>query len=427
MVHMPHWPKNIVTDPNKKDLSRMLNLLEALDNPHKKLPHTIHVAGTNGKGSSCAMLQYILQQAKYKVCMYTSPHILEFNERIILNGSKIDDMLLFHYLERVRIATEKFDINPTFFESITAAAFLAFSEANSHFLILETGMGGRLDPTNVVLYPILTLITTISYDHTEYLGDTIEKIAYEKAGIIKEKIPCVIGMQFPKAMEVLLEKCEKQNSPAICYEYDFVPEKLKQGFAFYSRLGNTNIKKFNMQGDHQIVNASAVLAACKLINNNFCKIPDQDIKYALEKVQWPGRIQKISLNGLFKDIKKHCWVDAAHNAKGAASLSHWLKEQNFKNITLIFGMTKNRDVYKFISQFQELNIKFYSAPVLSEFDSYSSERLAEIAGREGINVEVQNSLIEALEQAFLDKNNPEIIITGSIFLISDLFKIIRKL
>ena len=208
MVNIPHWPEIPLWQiPRKVDLEVSLQLLDALGNPQNKVPPTIHIAGTKGKGSTLAMFKSIFMQAGYKVHSYTSPHLLEFNERIRLADVPITDSHLYSILERVKDAAEKANLKPSFFEGTTAAAFLAFAESKADILLLETGLGGRLDCTNVITNPILTLITSISHDHMEYLGEDLMQIAFEKAGIIKKNVPCVIGPQADDVYNLLFNKC----------------------------------------------------------------------------------------------------------------------------------------------------------------------------------------------------------------------------
>jgi len=463
MVHMPHWPKKFAMHPEAKDLSRMLAILAELDNPHLKLPPTIHIAGTNGKGSTCAMLRSIYKNMGLKVHMYTSPHLLHFYERIELHGQKIDDDFLFEVLELTRIASEKLDFEPTFFESTTAAAFLAFSKIPADILILETGMGGRLDPTNVIPNPILTIITPISYDHMEYLGEHIRLIAGEKAGIIKPGVPCVISRQDQDVMDILLAKCEELNSPSIAYEYDFIPEKNEEGFYFRSQLAEFQVPHLNLKGDHQIINASSVIAGVLVVaktrvikimsslrkqgsNQHFFEAPlqldscsrrndiEDDASFhndvicaALAKAEWPGRLQEFNISKIVKNAENaSCYLDGAHNISGAAALADWIKEQQFKQPILIVGLTKNRDVSSFLSQFKEVNPIIYGVRVLSEPSSYSSEMLAQKAAEANIEVIPKDSLEEALAAAVAHDNSAKIIVTGSLFLVSDCMKLLAK-
>ncbi|MBP7189774.1 MAG: bifunctional folylpolyglutamate synthase/dihydrofolate synthase, partial [Rickettsiaceae bacterium] len=190
MVYMPHWP-TAPLKPSESGLENVIKLLNALANPHLNLPPTIHIAGTNGKGSTAAYFRAIFESAGYKVHCYTSPHLIDFNERIVLASDMISNDYLFDICERTRIKAEELSIQPKIFEGTTVAAFLAFAEVKADVLILETGMGGRLDPTNVVPAPALTVLTPVSFDHMEYLGPTLPIIAAEKGGIIRPGVPCV--------------------------------------------------------------------------------------------------------------------------------------------------------------------------------------------------------------------------------------------
>jgi dihydrofolate synthase / folylpolyglutamate synthase len=425
MVAMPHWPKYINTG-SRKDLDDIYKVLEKLGNPQNKLPKTIHIAGTNGKGSTCAMLYEILIKSGYKACMYTSPHILEFNERIKINGGNIDDDSLYHYLEKVRAAYEELGIDANFFDATTIAAFLAFSDSDSDFLVLETGIGGRIDATNTILQPICTIITPISYDHMNLLGNDIKQIASEKAGIIKKDVACIVSRQAEEVNNVLFKYAEQQNAPVICYEYDYIVQKNLENFSFFSRFGDITINNFSLKGDHQIINASAVLACSMLLARNYNKISQESIINALSHVDWRGRLQKIKLSKIFKNQDKEIWIDGAHNISGAAALCNWLSEQNFKEISLVVGMTKNRDIPSFLGQFSSLkNIKFYSVSVMSEYSSYSAEKFSEIASNSNFDVRPLGTLVESLEYLLLNKPNSEIIIAGSLYLVSDVMKIIK--
>ncbi len=430
MVQMPHWPKKIIKSDGISDLSRMENLLAQIGSPHLRLPPAIHVAGTNGKGSTCAMLKAIYKEAGYRVHLYTSPHIINFNERIEISGQKIDDEALFDYLERVRIASESINLEPTFFEATTAAAFLAFAENEADLLIIETGLGGRLDPTNVIPNPLLTIITPISYDHMEYLGPDIRLIANEKAGVIKKGVPCVISRQDESVIEILLAKCEEKSSPAIAYEYDYIPEKNEEGFLFRSRLGDLQIGKLSLCGDHQIINASAVLAANFIISKLFSplRLSEEKIANSIIKAEWPGRLQKFDISKIIKKpINALCYLDGAHNVAGAAALADWIKTLELKTRPiLIVGLTKNRDVCSFLSQLKELDSIIYSVRVLSEPSAYSAVAISDKAKESGIEVSPKDSVEEALLEALEVNEDGVIVICGSLFLVSDCLKLARS-
>jgi dihydrofolate synthase/folylpolyglutamate synthase len=439
MVSMPHWPIP-PWGTNKYGLENSRVLLARLGNPHLKLPPVIHIAGTNGKGSTLAFLRSILENAGLRVHVYTSPHLIEFNERIVLASEKIDDGYLFDVHERARVAASAEGISPTFFEGVTAAAFLAFSEVPADILLLETGMGGRLDATNIVPRPLLTIITTISYDHTDHLGNTLEAIAYEKAGIIKLGVPCVISCEVEEVYKVLFAKCEEMRAPITAFGYDFGVELLfpsdersedprssgvardprrpaaEENRSYFKTLGigldDLSLPKPSLRGDHQIMNASTALAAISLIREQF-KITDDNIIQGLQKAKWPGRLQKIN---------ERLWADGAHNPNGGQVLALFCQELE-EPISLIVGFTKNRDPVEFLKYFSHVVTHIFCVQVRSEASSYSASRLAELAAPSGIPLTACDSLAEALELA--SRKEGTAIVTGSLFLVADLLKLLQ--
>ncbi len=427
MVNIPHWPTvPIWKIPGKFDLTNSFRLLGALGNPQNLLPPTIHVAGTNGKGSTVAMLKSIFIQAGYSVHTYTSPHLLQFNERINLAGKPISDDQLNFFLERTKLAAEKENIQPTFFEGTTAAAFLAFAETKADILLLETGLGGRLDCTNVISSPLATIITPISFDHTEFLGKDIKQIASEKAGIIKTNVPCIIGPQTPEVYEVLLSTCEERAAPSFCYEYDYCSEKTDTGFNYLSRKYNLDLPYPSLLGDHQIRSAATVIAATMLVNKEF-QITAPQIAKGLTSTNWPGRIERV-LNEKTqkltsrKDIQ--IYLDGAHNDSGALSLSHWASENLQGPIYLILGMTRKRNAATFCVHFKDIVQNGIAVNVESEPSSYSASILADKASKSGIKFTCADSIQDAIEIIINKSNTPStIIITGSLFLISDFLKL----
>lgn len=425
-MRMPHFPMPSWRRDGRYDLKNINTLLEVLDNLHLKLPPVIHIAGTNGKGSSVAMLKSIFTSSGYKVHAYTSPHLLEFNERIVLRGEKISDSYLFDVCERTRIACEENNIQPNFFEGTTAVAFLAFAETPADILILETGLGGRLDATNIVANPLITLITPISYDHMEYLGNDLLDIAREKAGIIKTNVPCVISCQVDEVYQVLLDKCQELNSPSFCYEYDFGIKKNIDSFNYLSQNYNYQFPLPSLRGDHQLINAAAVIATIGLINDKF-KITNQDIEVGLQNAKWPARIEKIDPKKYRHLANSHVqiWLDGAHNSGGAQVLATWIADNLKSPIYLILGMTKSRNVEDFCSYLKPLTVKGYSVKVLSEVNSYNRETLSEKANNTGIEFAPADSLEEAIK-AINDLKQPEtnVIITGSLFLAADFLKLV---
>jgi dihydrofolate synthase/folylpolyglutamate synthase len=429
-MRMPHWPTLPWQQNPKYDLENILQLLKILGSPHKSTPPVIHIAGTNGKGSTVAMLKSIFEAANYKVHAYTSPHLIEFNERIILAGEQISDHYLFEICERTRIASETLNMTPRFFEAVTAASFLAFSEVKADILLLETGLGGRLDATNVITQPLLTIITPISYDHTEYLGNSLQVIAAEKAGIIKTNVPCVISCQTKEVYEVLLNKCDNTGSPAFCYEYDFIIFKNNNNFQYSTANIKQNFPAPSLLGDHQLINAAAVIAAISLINSQF-HITKQQIDTGLQNAISPARIQKIDQMKYAHLINNRVqiWLDGAHNSNGAQALAHWIRYNLTEPTYLILGMTKNRNIKDFCSHFYGIIIKGYTVKVLSEPSSYSANTLAEQASCTGTEFSSAEGLIEAINQIDKQTQNTtiNIVVCGSLFLAADFLKLIQDL
>ena len=426
MVNIPHWPAvPIWKIPGKLDLSSSFRLLESLGNPQNSLPPTIHVAGTNGKDSTVAMLKSIFMQAGYTVHTYTSPHLVEFNERINLNGKPISDDQLKFFLQRTKLAAEKENIQPTFFEGTTVAAFLAFAEIKADILLLETGLGGRLDCTNVISSPLATIITPISIDHTEFLGRDIKQIASEKAGIIKTNVPCIIGPQTPEVYETLLATCSEKNAPSFCYEYDYCEEKTDAGFKYLSQKYSLDLPPPNLLGDHQIQNAATAIATVMLVNKEF-QITAPQITNGITQTIWPGRIEQVSdkktneLTGC-KDTK--IYLDGAHNDSGALSLASWAAENLQGPVYLILGMTRKRNATTFCAYFKNIVQNGIAVGVESEPSSYSASILAKTASKSGIDFTYADSLQQAIDNIVAKNKYVTIIITGSLFLVSDFLKL----
>lgn len=414
---MPHWP----TPPwntIKFGLENITTLLSLLENPHLKLPPVIHVAGTNGKGSTVAFIRSMLEQAGLKVHVYTSPHLVEFNERIVIASEKIDDQYLFNVLDRTRIAAEAGGLNPTFFEGTTASAFLAFSEIEADIVLLETGLGGRLDATNIIPKPSLTIITTIAYDHMDYLGSTLPLIAREKAGIIKPGVPCIISNQVDEVYDTLFSICEEKQASITAFGCDYGIELLRTDSSNYFKilgLGMDDIflPRPSLLGDHQLVNAATAIAAIKLIHQDY-SINDEQIKAGLVKAYWPARLHK---------IKDNLWVDGAHNSNGAQVLSIFCQEELTRPISLIVGLTKNRNAVSFLESFKGIVDHVYCVQVRSEASSYTASKLAELAAPVGIPLTPCETLEQALE--ITARTSGTTVVTGSLFLAADLFKLLN--
>jgi dihydrofolate synthase/folylpolyglutamate synthase len=329
-----------------------LNLLKALGNPHLQLPPSIHVAGTNGKGSTIAFMRAILEKSGYNVHTYTSPHLIEFNERIVLSGKNISDQELEPIIDEVLSHNNN---NPvTFFEITTAIAFAAFARNPADILLLETGLGGRLDCTNVIKNPIATIITQIGMDHQEFLGTTIENIAAEKAGIIKENTPCIIAPQtHTPAISTLKTIANSKNAALHIAGSDWFIERDDdpQNEPFRFLFGNKSYRcaSLGLTGPHQSQNAATAIAALQVIAPQF-PVSDTAITQGLASANWPARLQNITR---FFDIPQdsEIWLDGGHNPEAATALSEqcqiWDKTDP-KPLHIITAMMDHKEKSGFI-------------------------------------------------------------------------------
>ncbi|AEV69173.1 folylpolyglutamate synthase/dihydrofolate synthase [Acetivibrio clariflavus DSM 19732] len=328
----------------KLGLENIKTLLELMGNPQEKLKF-VHVAGTNGKGSTVAFISNVLIEAGYKVGIYTSPCLERFNERIKVNNEEIDGddlaRITTFVKEHVDIMISKYNIYPTEFEIVTAIAFEYFYEMNCDIVVLEVGLGGRFDATNVINEALVSVITTISYDHMDRLGDTLEKIAFEKAGIIKNKGDVVLFPQGRDILEVIEKVCEEKN--ANLHIADFESIRIKQ-YSIDGQKFEYNGKSFEISllGEHQVKNAVVALAALKILRDKGYKIPDDSIERGLVNARWPGRFEVLSKKPVFL-------IDGAHNKEGAENLAGVLKSYfPGKKIIFIIGALRDKDVESII-------------------------------------------------------------------------------
>lgn len=424
MIYMPHWPKPLGSRPMDFSLNRIKSFLDKLGNPEKKMPPIVHIAGTNGKGSTLSFIRYIMQAAGYKVHAYTSPHLVNFNERIIIAGSYISDNELYSLLEECRAAVEDQPI--TLFEAATIAAFLAFSRHKADITLIETGMGGRLDATNIINNPILTIITSIALDHTEYLGPTIEAIASEKAGIMKPNVPCVITPQEKSVMKVLESYAVKTKSSLYRGDIEWTCVTQNNKTMFQSSIQSIAFPLPSLSGDHQVINAGTAIAACSILSGKYgFDIGEEDISSGLQNTNWPARLEHIKGGNLISSLPKgfQLFLDGAHNSDGARVLAKWLEDNHAEGVYMIFGVTHNRNVQEFLQHLKPYVKLLYAVCVKSEPNAANTSLIKEAAGGIGIKSIECESISDAILNHIAKvpiQNIKTILICGSLFLARDL-------
>ena len=410
--------------PKRIDLSldRVFRLLSALGDPHLKAPPAIHVAGTNGKGSVVAYLRAALEAAGYRVHAYTSPHLVRFNERIRLAGRLIEDDALLGLLDRCEKTNAGQPI--TFFEITTCAAFLAFAETPADVLLLETGLGGRLDTTNVLDRPALTAITRVSKDHTQYLGDTLAAIAAEKAGILKPGVPVVLGPQrSPDVVAAIRARAAAVGVPMLqCgvdwrYRVDADGIRLDTGRRDLNGEGSETLPLPNLPGAHQAENA-AIAAVC-LDHLTGYRVPDAAIAAGLGAADWPGRLQRLHRGPLVDALPAHweLWLDGGHNDSAGQALAGWAEGLRDRPLHLVAGMLSTRDPRDFLAPLAPRCASFTAVPIPGESASLTAEQLAGSARDAGLaGVRTAIGLPDALTQLAGPEGPARVLIAGSLYL-----------
>ena len=408
-------------------LERTYKLLEHLGNPERDLK-LIHIAGTNGKGSTTSMITEILMGEGYTVGMYTSPFIEEFEERIQINRNNIPKESLAILMDEIKVAVDKVIEagynHPTEFEIITVLMLLYFKKENIDFGVIEVGLGGTLDSTNVIK-PIIQVITSISFDHTNLLGNTLEKIAREKAGIIKKGIPTVIYPQQEEVLKVIKNKCFEMDSEL----YIANNENLK-----FENIVNLDkpyqLLKYNNEidillpllGEHQIINLSVAMQAIEVLNNkNIIDISIANIVKSIKNVSWKGRLEVLSNN-------PYVVIDGAHNIQGIKTLSRNIKKYfKYENLYLILGILADKDVEEMIKIITPMAKKVYSVTPNS-IRGELAESLKDEVSKFNKNCKAFDKYEEAYLEALNDASEKDLILaSGSLYMIGDMRKIIRKI
>jgi dihydrofolate synthase / folylpolyglutamate synthase len=404
-------------------LDRMWRILDALGHPERRLPPVFHVAGTNGKGSVIAFMRAILEAAGLRVHVYTSPHLVRFNERFRLGqaggGVLVSDEELVAVLTECEAANGAAPI--TVFEIETAAAFVLFARHPADVLLLEVGLGGRLDATNVVERPLATAITPVSLDHAEYLGDTLAKIAAEKAGILKRDVPAIVAAQPRAALAVIERAAARAGAPIRIAGEDWTATEERGRLVYQDDAGLLDLPPPKLYGRHQFENAGVAIAALRAASA--LKLPPSAFEAGIAKADWPARMQRLSQGALaaFVPAGSELWLDGGHNADGGRAVANALadlEERVSRPLVLVVGMLSTKDCEGFLQNFAGLARRVVAVPIPRQEKSLSADAVAAAARAVGIPAESGDDIAAALAAIgglALDPP-PRILITGSLYL-----------
>jgi dihydrofolate synthase / folylpolyglutamate synthase len=404
-------------------LDRMWRILDALGHPERRLPPVIHVAGTNGKGSVIAFMRAILEAAGLRVHVYTSPHLVRFNERFRLGqaggGVLVSDEELAAALTECEAANGAAPI--TVFEIETAAAFVLFARHPADVLLLEVGLGGRLDATNVIERPLATAITPISLDHADYLGDTLAKIAAEKAGIFKRDVPAIVAAQPREALAVIERAAARAGAPIKIAGEDWTATEERGRLVYQDDAGLLDLPPPKLYGRHQFENAGVAIAALRAAST--LKLPPSAFETGIAKADWPARMQRLSQGVLAALIPpgSELWLDGGHNADGGRAVANALadlEERVSRPLVLVVGMLATKDCEGFLKNFSGLARRVVAVPIPRQEKSLSADAVAAAARAVGIPADCGDDIAAALAAIGglgLDPP-PRILITGSLYL-----------
>jgi dihydrofolate synthase/folylpolyglutamate synthase len=409
--------------PKKIDLvlDRVQRLLAALGHPERRLPPVIHVAGTNGKGSVCAFSRAMLEAQGLKVHVYTSPHLVRFHERVRLAGSLISESELSALLEECEERNEGALI--TFFEITTAAAILAFSRHKADALVMEVGLGGKYDATNVLDKPRATVITPVGLDHAEFLGTSLAGIAAEKAGIVKPGVPVIVGPQDDVPRDVILRRADALGAPVVAFGQDFFAHQEHGRMVYQDMAGLLDLPLPRLVGRHQIENAATAIAALRQSD----WVGDAALEKGLRTVEWPARMQRLTQGPLIDLAPKgsEVWLDGGHNPHGAAAVARAmadLEERTEKPLYLICGMLANKDSVGFLSAFRGLARHIVTVTIPDEEASLGAGALYDRARAAGLDAspaeDVEDAMLQIAAMARMEDDDtaPRILICGSLYL-----------
>ncbi len=404
-------------------LDRVYRLLARLAHPEDDLPPVIHVAGTNGKGSVIAYLRAAMEAAGLRVHVYTSPHLVRFNERIRLAGELIEEDALTALLEECDRVNNGETI--TFFEITTCAAFLAFSRTPADVVILETGLGGRLDATNVIDKPCLTIITEVSVDHQQFLGDTIEEIAGEKAGILKRNVPVIVARQIPAARQVILAKARDVGAPVIEEGTDWTVQALAGGMTVLSKGVEQYLPRPALPGAHQLHNAGVAVNALRALPD--LEVSDQALAQGLKRVEWPARFQHLVSGPLVDKLPDgwELWLDGGHNEAAAGiivdEIRAWNQQGDGRPLYLVFGMLNTKDALAFLRPLAAVTSSLVAVTIPGEENALSAEDLADAARQAGHMASTAENMESAVDAIIASEPQyARILICGSLYLAGEI-------
>ena len=391
-------------------MDRVERLLAILGNPERAIPPVIHIAGTNGKGSTQAMIRAGLEAGGSVVHAYTSPHLARFHERIRLAGELISEDALTDLLDECVRANGPDEI--TFFEITTCAAFLAFSRVAADYTLLEVGLGGRLDATNVVERPLLTVITPVSIDHQQYLGETLAEIAGEKAGIIKRGVPCVIGPQEDAGMAVIEARAARLGSPVLAFGQQWSVWEERGRLVYQDENGLLDLPLPNLPGPFQIQNAGAAIAALRALGKDAAAC-----EAAVTRAYWPARMQRLRFGPLVESAPGvELWLDGGHNPAGGAAVAATLARMPVRETHLICGMLNTKDVRGYMQPLAGQVKRLHAVSIPGEKNTLPAEETREAAASVGIDAAVAGSVAEALASIVADSPHARVLICGSLYL-----------
>ncbi|WP_353396804.1 bifunctional folylpolyglutamate synthase/dihydrofolate synthase [Pseudophaeobacter arcticus] len=391
-------------------LDRVWRLLERLDNPQDKLPPVIHLAGTNGKGSTQAMIRAGLEGWGKSVHAYTSPHLARFHERIRLAGELITEQHLTEVLDEC-YATNG-DESITYFEITTVAALLAFARTAADYTLLEVGLGGRLDATNVIAQPALTVITPISIDHEQFLGDTLTKIATEKAGIIKRGVPVVVGPQPDEALEVIEATAARLGAPLIASGQQWHVSQERDRLVFQDERGLLDLPMPTLLGAHQVQNAGAALAALRHLGAD-----EAACEAAMTQARWPARMQRLTSGPLVAAAgQAELWLDGGHNAAAGLALEQVLAGLPKRPTHLICGMLNTKDVSGYLAPLARQAQSLTGISIPDEVNTLPAEATQSAAQSVGLQATTAANAAEALQAILQKAPDCRVLICGSLYL-----------